>query len=106
MDRIRVIGSDRLYTHSPEDIVIENMDREEISRAEEKVLNKISKRKRDAYYLKQDGSSYQDIGDILGIDKSTACRDVHKVKNDLKSAFEEINNGGENYILMGTSPRK
>ena len=103
LDKIRVIGSDRLYTHSPEDIVIEKIDKEQINKAEEMVLNRISKRSVRAYFLKQEGNSYKNIGDVLGIDKSTACRDVHKIKKDLRSAFKEIYNGGDNYILMGTS---
>jgi hypothetical protein len=57
-----VIGSNKLYTHSPEDIVIEKIDREQISRAEERVLNRISERSRRAYFLKHDGNSYQNIG--------------------------------------------
>lgn len=82
------------------------MDKEQINRTEDGVLKRISNRSREAYFLQQEGNSYKKIGELLGVDKSTACRDVHKVKKDLKSALIEIYNGGDNYLLMGTSACK
>lgn len=82
------------------------MDKEQINRTEDGVLKRTSSRGREAYFLQQEGNSYKRIGELLDIDKSTACRDVHKIKKDLKSAFEKIYNGGDNYLLMGTSACK
>lgn len=98
-DRIRVIGSDKLYTHSPEDIVINNLDREQIANAEKKVLDKLSKRSLDFYLLKERGLKFTDIGKLYKIHRSTVSRSVKKTIETIKEGLEHIKSGGENYIF-------
>lgn len=95
MDRIRVIGSDKLYTHSPEDIVIEKMDREQINIAEERALNKVSKKCRDIYYLREMGLLHREIADILKSERSTITKNLSNIKKELKLELKPFYTGGE-----------
>lgn len=99
-DRIRIIGSDKLYTHSPEDIIIEKLDREQISRAENSVLKRLSKRSLDFYLLKSDGMKFTEIGKMYKVHRSTVSRDVKRTNGMLKEELTLIKNGGENHVFV------
>ena len=89
-DKVRVMGSDKLYTQSPEDIVINKLDKEQIRRAEEKALAKVSERRKDAYFLNELGLTQKEIGEIHDVNQSTICRDIDIVNKHLKEELEEI----------------
>ncbi len=100
VDRIRLIGSDRLYTKSPEDIAIENIDREEIRKAEEEALKRLSKRSKEIYFLREIGLPQSKIGELMSINKSTVCRDLKKTDTLLKDTLHSIyNSNKENYVF-------
>lgn len=98
-DRIRVIGSDKLYTHSPEDIVIEKLDREQVSRAEDDVLKRLSKRSVGFYLLKESGLKYTDIGKMYNLHRSTVSRDIKRTIEMIRKELEPIKYGGENHVF-------
>ena len=95
LDRIRVIGSDKLYTHSPEDVVIEKMDREQINRAEEKVLNRISPKSREIYFLREKGLLHREIAKILKSERSTITKSLTNIKKELYSELKPFYIGGD-----------
>lgn len=97
-DKIRVIGSDKLYTHSPEDIVIERLERKRISNAEKKVLNNIPIRSQRFYFLRDIGLNYTDIAKVFDLHRTTVSRELKKVNDNLKKEFKEIFKGGDNHI--------
>lgn len=99
-DRIRVIGSDKLYTHSPEEIIIEKMDREQVSRAEKRVFNSLSQRSKKFYLLHDDGLNYTNIAKLFNIHRSTVSRDVKKIKEKLKEELQKIKESGDNYVFV------
>ena len=97
-DRIRVIGKDKLYTHSPEEIVIEKLDREQISRAENKVLNTLPKRSQEFYFLKEIGEDYSEIAKRFNIHRTTVSRDLKRTEDLLRKEFTPIYNKKEKRI--------
>ena len=99
LDKIRVIGSDRLYTRSPEDIVIDELDKQEIRDAEERVLKRISNKSKEIYLLRDDGLYHKDIASILNAERSTITKNLLSTKAKLRKEFEVIKNGGDNYLF-------
>ena len=90
-DRVRVIGSDMLYTHSPEEIVINKIDKERVRRAEDSVLKRLSPRHQNIYMLKEQGYLHREIADELNLERSTVTKNLLYTKRKLQEAFRSIN---------------
>ncbi len=90
-DRVRVIGSDMLYTHSPEEIVINKIDKERVRMAEDSVLKRLSPRHQNIYMLKEQGYLHREIADELNLERSTVTKNLLYTKRKLQEAFRSIN---------------
>ena len=105
-DKIRLIGKDMLYSRSPEEIAIDNIDKEEIAKAEAEVIKRLSKRCRNVYFLREIGMSQSEIGEMVGVNKSTVCRDLKKANTLLKDTLEFVyKENKDNYVFLRTPPR-
>lgn len=87
-DKIRVIGADKLYTHSPEEIVINKIEREKISNKEGEILNSLSKRSQSFYYLREQGLLHKEIARIFNVSRRTVGMDLQKTRNKLKEGLK------------------
>ena len=63
------------------------------------VLQEISKRSRDFYFLKDRGLSFTDIAKIYKVHRSTVSRDVNGTNKKLKKYLEELKKEGVNHIF-------
>ena len=98
-DRIRVIGKDMAYSRSPEDIVVEKIDREEIRNAELNALKRMSKEDREIYDLREKGLLQREIAELKNVHRSTITKKLGNINEELKKEFEQIKERGENHLL-------
>ena len=89
-DKIRMIGSDQLYTHSPEEIVINKIERERVNNAEKNVLESLSQRSRNFYYLREQGLLHREIAEICHVSRRTVGMDLQKTIHKLKEGLKEF----------------
>lgn len=80
-----------LYTHSPEEIVINKIDKERVRRAEDSVLKRLSPRHQNIYMLKEQGYLHREIADELNLERSTVTKNLLYTKRKLQEAFRSIN---------------
>ena len=89
-DRVRVIGSNRLYTHSPEDIVIEKIYREKIQEAENNVLKRLSIKDREIYFLRDIGLYHKDIAKITNLCRSSITKKLIYTNKELRKELYQV----------------
>ena len=89
-DRIRMIGTDKLYTHSPEEIVIEKISREKVNNIENKILQSLPERSRRFYYLREQGLLHREIAAICNVSRRTVGMDLQKTLYKLKEGLKSI----------------
>ena len=92
-DRVRVIGSNRLYTHSPEEIVIEKIYKERIQEAENNVLKRLSDKDREIYFLRDIGLYHKDIAKITNLCRSSITKKLIHANKELRKELLSILNG-------------
>lgn len=90
MDRVRVIGSNRLYTHSPEDIVIEKIYREKIQEAENSVLKRLSEKDREIYFLRDIGLYHKDIAKMTNLCRSSITKKLINTNKELRKELYPV----------------
>lgn len=91
--KIRLIGADKLYTHSPEDLVIEAEEKKPIKDSVNSVLDKFPERRDSIFALHEQGYKKVQIAKILGISRYIVGREIKKAENELKEKFEGGING-------------
>ena len=79
--------------------MIEELDRQEVRNAEERVFNKLSNKSKEIYLLRDDGLYHKDIANILNVERSTITKNLINTKAKLREEFEVIRNGGDNYLF-------
>jgi len=87
--RIRLIGRDKLYSQSPEDIVIENEERKPLQRAIANVTDKFTKRRDNAFSLHECGYKNTEIADIMGVSRYIVGREIQIAEKELRERLKE-----------------
>ncbi len=88
-EKIRMIGRDKLYTRSPEDIVIEQMSKRKFNALEDSIRNSMSERTKQVYDLNELGVKQVDIARQLGISQPTVHREIKSAKNAIKDSYKQ-----------------
>ena len=87
-EKIRLIGRDRLYTQSPEDVIVEREMRNKFENFESKVRDTLLERTRQVYDLHDIGTKQKDIASQLGISQPTVHREITTAKKVMEENFK------------------
>lgn len=79
-----------LYAHSPEDIVIEKIYREQIQKAENNVLKRLSQKDRQIYFLRDIGLYHKDIAKITNLCRSSITKKLIYTNKELRKELYPI----------------
>lgn len=88
-EKIRLIGRDKLYTKSPEDIIVEDIMRSKFNAFEESTRDKMSNRTRQVYDLNDIGKKQIDIAKELGVSQPTVHRELNTAKKIIEDSYEK-----------------
>lgn len=83
-----MIGRDRLYTQSPEDVIVEREMRNKFENFESKVRDTLLERTRQVYDLHDIGTKQKDIANQLGISQPTVHREIATAKKVMEENFK------------------
>lgn len=87
--RIRLIGRDKLYSQSPEDIVIEREERTPLRRAIDTTIDKFTERRDNAFSLYEQGYKKTEIADIMGVSRHIVGREIRIAEQELRDRLTE-----------------
>lgn len=87
--RIRLIGRDRLYSQSPEDIVIEKEEQQPLRRVIEDAINQFTLRRDNAFSLYEQGYKKTQIADIMGVSRYVVGREIQIAEQELRDRLME-----------------
>ena len=87
--RIRMIGRDKLYSRSPEDIVCEEEERKPLKNSIEETLDKFTDRRSNAYSLHEQGYKNVEIADIMGVSRFVVGREIKGAEEELRNKLME-----------------
>ena len=87
--RIRLIGRDRLYTHSPEDLLIEKEEQRPMRESIQSTLDKFTERREKIFSLHEQGYKHVEIAKMMGISRFIVGREVKIAEEELKKRLTE-----------------
>ena len=89
--RIRVIGRDKMYTHSPEEIIIEEEEKNRLHKSIQSTIDKFTTRRDKIFALHEQGYKNVEIAKMLGISRHIVGREVNKAEDELRNKLGGFN---------------
>ena len=83
-EKIRLVGMDKLYTHGPEEIVIEQEEKEEWRRKNRRVLRKLPPPQGYIYARRIEGFTQVEISKELKVSQTTVSRRMGEATQTIK----------------------
>ena len=78
-----------MYSHSPEDIVVEQEDRKPLQESIQSAFSKFPDRRDRIFSLHECGYKNVEIAEMLGISRHIVGREVNRAEQELKDKFTE-----------------
>ena len=94
-EKIRLIGRDKLYVMSPEDIVVENERISPYRKSIQSVEDKFPPRRNKAFSLHECGLKNVEIAKEMGVSRYIVGREVNRAEQELRDQFTEDGLHGE-----------
>ena len=87
--RIRLIGRDKLYSRSPEEIVIDEEERRPLRNTIDSVIDSFTQRQERAFSLYEQGLKKVDIAKEMGTSRYVVTREIKEAEQELKRRLVE-----------------
>lgn len=78
-----------MYSHSPEDIVIEQEERKPLQQSIQAAFSRFPNRREQIFSLHECGYKNVEIADLLGVSRHIVGREVSKAEEELRDKFTE-----------------